>query len=426
MHRWGDTVLRLALSQLRDASDAEDVFQDVFVRLLKDRTAFNDDEHLKAWLLRVTINRCRDIGRSGWKRRNEPLAERHAALAVEAPDLLESDIWNAIGTLPPDLRAVVHLHYVEGYSTDEAAALVGCRPSTARTRLHRARKHLKAALETADLAGRPAPCQPAGASRADDGSAFSRPASSAFASTPTRGQSAAPPYTPQPPIPRLPERRPTMSHDPFDDYAAKIQEVRTSDRLRDEVLKKAAAERQAASATGKVPAGSGAACNEARKCAGAAASSHGEPARKPSARPRAKRPAIRGLALAACLAALAAIVGFSLAWPQGSGSLPAGISPTAFAVKAYGAVDDTSFSHRFERHHRLQLRDGDAAHDTARRRRVCQRGLLHRLRVQRGGRQHRPRPGERVARRVVPGDEQGMVARERPGVRKGSQQLETL
>ena len=182
MHRWGDTVLRLALSQLRDASDAEDVFQDVFVRLLKDRTAFNDDEHLKAWLLRVTINRCRDIGRSGWKRRNEPLAERHAALAVEAPDLLESDIWNAIGTLPPDLRAVVHLHYVEGYSTDEAAALVGCRPSTARTRLHRARKHLKAALETADLAGRPAPCQPAGASRADDGSAFSRPASSAFAS----------------------------------------------------------------------------------------------------------------------------------------------------------------------------------------------------------------------------------------------------
>ena len=105
MPRWGDTVLRLALSQLRDASDAEDVFQDVFVRLLKDRTAFNDDEHLKAWLLRVTINRCRDIGRSGWKRRNEPLAERHAALAIEAPDLLESDIWNAIGALPPDLRA---------------------------------------------------------------------------------------------------------------------------------------------------------------------------------------------------------------------------------------------------------------------------------------------------------------------------------
>lgn len=122
-----------------------------------------------------------------------------------------------------------------------------------------------------------------------------------------------------------------------------MQEVRTSDRLRDEVLKKAATERQAAGATGKVPAGSGAACNEARTCAGTVAASHGEPARKPSARPRAKRPAIRRLALAACLAALAAVVGISLAWPQGSGSLPAGISPTAFAVKAYGAVDDTLF-----------------------------------------------------------------------------------
>lgn len=122
-----------------------------------------------------------------------------------------------------------------------------------------------------------------------------------------------------------------------------MQEVRTSDRLHDEVLKKAAAERQAASATGKVPVGSGAACNEARQRVGGGASLHGEPARKPSARPRAKRPAIRRLALAACLAALAAVVGISLAWPQGSGSLPAGISPTAFAVKAYGAVDDTLF-----------------------------------------------------------------------------------
>mgnify|MGYP000075494934 FL=1 len=147
MHRWGDTVLRLALSQLRDASDAEDVFQDVFVRLLKDRTAFNDDEHLKAWLLRVTINRCRDIGRSGWKRRNEPLAERHAALAVEAPDLLESDIWNAIGALPPDLRAVVHLHYVEGYSTEEIASALDCRPATARTWLFRARARIRELLE---------------------------------------------------------------------------------------------------------------------------------------------------------------------------------------------------------------------------------------------------------------------------------------
>ena len=61
MRRWGDTVLRLALSHTRSVSDAEDVFQDVFLRLLKNDTVFNDDEHLKAWLLRVTINRCLDL-----------------------------------------------------------------------------------------------------------------------------------------------------------------------------------------------------------------------------------------------------------------------------------------------------------------------------------------------------------------------------
>lgn len=141
MRRWGDTVLRLALNQLRNAADAEDVFQDVFVRLLKDGTCFKDDEHVKAWLIRVTINRCHDVRKSGWKRRNEPLDENRPCL--DAPDLTESDVWEAIGQLPVDLGTVVHLFYVEGYSTDEVARIVGCLPATARTRLHRARARLK-------------------------------------------------------------------------------------------------------------------------------------------------------------------------------------------------------------------------------------------------------------------------------------------
>ena len=59
MDAWGDTVLRVALAQTGSPSDADDVFQDVFMRLLENDTAFENDEHLKAWLLRVTINRCR-------------------------------------------------------------------------------------------------------------------------------------------------------------------------------------------------------------------------------------------------------------------------------------------------------------------------------------------------------------------------------
>ena len=73
MADWGDAVYRLALGQTRSRADAEDVYQDVFLRLLDSGTAFESPEHLKAWLLRVTVNRCRDLARSGWKRRTVAL-----------------------------------------------------------------------------------------------------------------------------------------------------------------------------------------------------------------------------------------------------------------------------------------------------------------------------------------------------------------
>lgn len=71
MDAWGDVVYRVALAQTGSPSDADDVFQDVFMRLLENDTAFESDEHLKAWLLRVTVNRCRDLARLTWNRRTE-------------------------------------------------------------------------------------------------------------------------------------------------------------------------------------------------------------------------------------------------------------------------------------------------------------------------------------------------------------------
>lgn len=148
MDLWGDTVYRVALAQTGSPSDADDVYQDVFLRLLKDRTPFKSDEHVKAWLLRVTINRCHDLARSSWNRRTTPLDTQH--MQVEAPDGFRSDIWEVVGALPPDQRIAVHLHYVEGYSTDEIARIVGCQPATVRTRLHRARERLKLDLQAPD------------------------------------------------------------------------------------------------------------------------------------------------------------------------------------------------------------------------------------------------------------------------------------
>lgn len=145
MDAHGDLVYRLALCRLGTKSDAEDVYQEVFLRLFRDETVFRDEEHLKAWLIRVTVNCCTDLHRSAWFRRSVPLEEWTAS---EQPVPEEyADLWNSVAALPEELRTVIYLHYVEGYNTDEIAGMVGCRPTTVRTRLHRARNRLKLELE---------------------------------------------------------------------------------------------------------------------------------------------------------------------------------------------------------------------------------------------------------------------------------------
>lgn len=148
MEDCGDAVYRLALCRLGSRADAEDVYQEVFLRLLRDTTDFRDAEHLKAWLLRVAMQRCTDLRRAAWFQHTAPLEAAPDAAAPEPDD--HSDLWQAVRALPDELRTVVWLHYVEGYTADEIAGIAGCRPATVRTRLHRARKRLKHDLEGSD------------------------------------------------------------------------------------------------------------------------------------------------------------------------------------------------------------------------------------------------------------------------------------
>lgn len=148
IERWGDMVLRLAAARMGNAADADDVFQTVFLRLFQHGIRFRDDEHAKAWLLRVTINCCNDAHRTPWKRQRSAFDE-DAAEAIAAPepgqvneeqlDQLEA----ALANLSDKQRTAVHLHYFEGYSTDEIAQITGERPATVRSHLHRARKALR-------------------------------------------------------------------------------------------------------------------------------------------------------------------------------------------------------------------------------------------------------------------------------------------
>lgn len=146
MTDWGNAVYRLALSMTRSKADAEDVYQDVFLRLYHDRTTFTSDEHLKAWLLRVTANRCYDLLKSVWNRRTVALDPARDDAAAPERDERDSALWDAVGQLPENLRAAVHLHYVEGYSTDEIARMLATQPATVRTWLFRARARVKELL----------------------------------------------------------------------------------------------------------------------------------------------------------------------------------------------------------------------------------------------------------------------------------------
>lgn len=150
MATWGALVYRIALNQASSPHDADDIAQDVFISLLQDGTAFSNDEHLKAWLICVTVNRCRALHRSAWKRRvhaTDTSSPPFATLEAPTQALVSSDVWDAVNRLPGALRLIVHLHYIEGYPLEEIARFMGCKAATVRTRLHRARKRLKLDLE---------------------------------------------------------------------------------------------------------------------------------------------------------------------------------------------------------------------------------------------------------------------------------------
>jgi RNA polymerase sigma-70 factor (ECF subfamily) len=148
MNLWGSTVYRLAFAQTASQSDAEDIYQEVFLRLLKDKTPFSNPEHLKAWLLRVTINCCHDLARSGWKRRTTPLENRKDEACEDNTDSsgLKQEFAVALREIPENQRAVVHLYYYEGYSTKEIAQILNIESSTVRSRMQRARASLREQL----------------------------------------------------------------------------------------------------------------------------------------------------------------------------------------------------------------------------------------------------------------------------------------
>lgn len=136
------TLFRAALAILGDAPEAEDAVQDAFLRYLEKQPDFPDEGRERAWFLKVTANGCKSRLRARTRRPVLRLTEE-----IPAPEVGGCAVVEAVLGLKEKERAVVHLYYYEGYSTDEIAAILGERPGTVRSRLSRARSALREMLK---------------------------------------------------------------------------------------------------------------------------------------------------------------------------------------------------------------------------------------------------------------------------------------
>lgn len=123
IERYSDMVKRICLIHLQNRADTEDIFQTVFLKYVLRSTPFENEEHEKAWLIRVTVNACRDLRRSFFKSRTVSL---DALLDVPAPMQQDHrEVLEAVLSLPAKYKDAVYLHYYEGYTAEEIGEILG-------------------------------------------------------------------------------------------------------------------------------------------------------------------------------------------------------------------------------------------------------------------------------------------------------------
>lgn len=141
--RYINTVFRVAFHYIKSSADAEDVTQNVFLKLLRQDKVFESDEYVRNWLIRVTLNECKNLVRTRWWR-HESYEDFAASLTFDKP--AHSDLFYAVMELPKRYRIPIYLYYYEEYSTQEIADILKVPKSTVCTQLKRGRELLKKSL----------------------------------------------------------------------------------------------------------------------------------------------------------------------------------------------------------------------------------------------------------------------------------------
>ncbi len=141
--RYSDMLYRIALTHTVNREDAEDACQDVFIRYSQANKHFKDTEHIKAWLIRVCINRCHDISRHGKIRSHLDIDDIREVIADDTKAEEYIHLTDTIAQLPDKYKDIIILHYYEGYSIEEVSKLLNISLSAAKMRLMRAREITK-------------------------------------------------------------------------------------------------------------------------------------------------------------------------------------------------------------------------------------------------------------------------------------------
>ena len=137
-----DTVYKLALSHTKNKADAEDITQEVFLRYVKYTKPFDSMEHIKAWLIRVTVNRCHSHFTSNYRKKTVELSEE---IPFDTPE--KGEVYYAVSELSAKYRVVIHLFYYEDMSIYEISRCLGRNESTVKSQLKRGREMLKIKLK---------------------------------------------------------------------------------------------------------------------------------------------------------------------------------------------------------------------------------------------------------------------------------------
>lgn len=145
---YGDMVYRLAYSIVRSQDDANDMFQEVFLRYIRDGGEFENEEHRKRWLMRVTVNCCKSFYRSAARKNTVPIEEREFSAKEEYSDLeMRVDLAQAMDQLKPDDRTLLHLFYFEDRTIAQISAILSRPSPLVKVQLSRARAKLKNCLK---------------------------------------------------------------------------------------------------------------------------------------------------------------------------------------------------------------------------------------------------------------------------------------